>query len=81
MKYLLVLGVLLFAIWLWRHNRQQQADQRASHQPPQKTRGTPPDPALMVVCAECGVHLAQHEAISGQRGLYCSEAHRRARES
>ena len=80
MKYLLVLGVLLFAIWLWRHNRQQQADHRASHQS-SKPPGTLPDPALMVVCAECNVHLAQHEAISGQRGLYCSEAHRKARES
>lgn len=80
MKYLLVLGVLLFAIWLWRHNRQQQTHQRASHQPP-KPRGAPPDPALMVVCAECNVHVARHEAISGQRGLYCSEAHRRDHES
>jgi hypothetical protein len=33
MKYLLVLGVVLFGVWLWRHNRQAEANGR---KPPDK---------------------------------------------
>lgn len=78
MKYLLVLLVLLFAIWLWRHNREQA--RRNTPAPPQ--RATPPErsPVHMVACLQCGVHLPAQEAVHGTQGAYCSEAHRRVRE-
>ena len=80
MKYLLVLGVVLFAVWLWRHNRageaQDRADERARRSPPS---APPPAPvADMVACAHCGLHVPSGEAISHQGAYYCSDAHRRA---
>jgi uncharacterized protein len=32
----------------------------------------------MVSCAQCGLHLPQDEAVTGERGLYCSTEHRTA---
>jgi len=79
MKYLLVLLVVLFGIWLWKHNR--QAAQRPSDLPtPPQPKRTPVVPADMVACRHCGLHLPQHEAVAGQHGLYCSAAHRSAQE-
>ncbi|MBA4254463.1 MAG: hypothetical protein C0445_01130 [Polaromonas sp.] len=78
MKYLLVLGVVLFAIWLWRHNRATDARNQEAQRPPPKT--PPPAVSNMVVCAHCGVHLPQPDAVAGQRGQYCSQAHRQAHE-
>ncbi len=81
MKYLLVLGVVMFAIWLWRHNRETQVRDRAATRP---RRPPPPAEAAavpdMVPCAQCGLHLPQSDAVTGQRGQYCSDAHRRLRE-
>jgi uncharacterized protein len=31
-----------------------------------------------VACAHCGIHLPRAEAVSGQKGLYCSTEHRSA---
>lgn len=76
MKYLLVVLVVLFAIWLWRHNRRE---------PPQQTHRQPPPPAAflappqdMVACAHCGLHLPLNDAVPGARvGVYyCGQAHR-----
>lgn len=78
MKYLLVLGVVLFAIWLWRHNRATEARDQEAQRPPPKPQ--PPTVAHMVACAHCGVHLPQQDAVLGQRGTYCSLAHRQASE-
>ena len=83
MKYVLVLGMVLFGFWLWKHNRRLQARQKAvdkaTHTPP------PPAPAAasvarMVACRQCGLHLPEQDAVAGQQGLYCSEAHRQATE-
>lgn len=84
MKYLLVFGVVLFALWLWRHNRQTEANGRKATQeaaPPRAagTQGT--TPARMVSCAHCGLHLPLTEAVAGAREHYCTHAHRRAHES
>lgn len=84
MKYLLVLGVVLFGIWLWRHNRATEARERrqrhrASTQP---TRHSPPTaPADMVACTHCGLHLPLTDAVPGAQGRYCTDAHRRAHEN
>lgn len=84
MKYLLVLGVVLFGIWLWRHNRAAEARERsetrrAAAQP--APRATPPAPTDMVACAHCGLHLPLTDAVPGAQGRYCTDAHRRTHES
>jgi uncharacterized protein len=34
----------------------------------------------MVACAHCGLHLPATDAVQGKQGIYCSNAHRQARE-
>lgn len=82
MKYVLVLGVVMFGIWLWRHNRRLEA--REHHRTQRPTAPSKPQPPLpptdMVACSHCGLHLPLHDAIPGQNGRYCTDAHRRAHE-
>lgn len=71
MKYLIWLLVILAAIWAFKRSR------RAVNPPAEKA--TPPaGPANMVGCAHCGLHLPQEEAVTGEKGLYCSTEHRAA---
>ena len=44
------------------------------HKPP----ADKPSVAHMVVCAHCGVHVPESEAIRDGNKLYCSEEHRKA---
>ena len=70
MKYLLVLGIVLIAVYVWRANR------RAERHPPP---APPADAAAtldMVRCPVCSVHLPSSDAVAGQRGRYCSADHR-----
>jgi uncharacterized protein len=78
MKYLLVFAVVLVAFWLWRQGRQVDHDKPPSAPPPSKPL---PPPTAMVACLQCGTHLPESEAVCGQQGAYCSEEHRRLRES
>jgi len=78
MKYLLVSALVLVVFWLWRHNR--QAERKAA----QSNHATRPASAAkaaqateVVACDVCQVHLPRSEALTGRKGLYCSEAHRR----
>lgn len=83
MKYLLVLGVVLFAIWLWRHNREREAREAAAarqQRPSPPTADPVPTVTDMVACSHCGLHLPRHEALAGHTGLYCSAAHHLAQE-
>jgi len=76
MKYLLLLGLALLVVWLWRRNRQPEQGGAASSRAPQPSSAR--DVTPMVVCAVCKVHLPQTEALTGPGGaVYCSEAHRR----
>ena len=72
MKYLLVIGLVLLVFFLWRHNR--QAVKRSA---PRQQPGAPAAATEMVACSVCQVHLPKSEALIGQGGIYCSEAHRR----
>jgi uncharacterized protein len=84
MKYLLVLGVVLFGIWLWRHNRATEARERddARRAAAQRTPSAAPlVPTDMVACAHCGLHLPLTDAVQGVQGRYCTDAHRRTHES
>lgn len=81
MKYLLVLGVVFFALWLWRHNRETEAREKEATRPrPTPQRPGTPTVTHMVACLHCGLHLPQADAVTGHRGQYCSQAHRQARE-
>ena len=80
MKYLLVLLLVFVVFWLWSNNRRiekKQADD--AHRPRQ------PGPANalteIVACDVCQVHLPRSEALIGNKGVYCSDAHRRQADS
>lgn len=84
MKFVLVFGVVVFGIWLWRHNRQVERTLRKNSPQaarPHSTDGAEGKPAQMVSCAQCGLHLPLSEAVAGPRGNYCTHAHRSAHES
>jgi uncharacterized protein len=68
MKYLLLLLVVLLLAWAWRQSR------RAKVPPPQSPQASAPE--TMGTCLHCGVHLPASEAVRGEKGLYCSTAHR-----
>ncbi|SFU98005.1 uncharacterized protein SAMN05216350_110110 [Polaromonas sp. YR568] len=76
MKYLLVAALVLVVFWLWRHNREKERNDAAPARAP-----APPKSASavteMVACAVCGLHLPKSEALIGDKGIYCSHAHRR----
>ncbi len=76
MKYLLLLAIVLLVLWLLR--------QKSAGRTPPAHRAPPPAPpapaAEMVACTHCGLHLPRPEAVGGQRGLYCSAAHRQEAE-
>ena len=70
MKYLIWFLVIVLAIWAFKRSR------RVDTTPP---KGKPPGtPANMTACLHCGIHLPQDEAVTGEKGLYCSTEHRAA---
>ncbi len=71
MKYLFLLLVVLLVIWAIKRTK-TAARPKPPADPAVKT------PSDMVSCAHCGIHLPQEEAVSGQKGLYCSTEHRTA---
>jgi uncharacterized protein len=76
MKYLMLIGLLLAVVWLWRlQHRNTLRKPRTSRTP--KPTATNLPPTEMVACEVCGVHLPRAEALPGPQGLYCSDAHRR----
>jgi uncharacterized protein len=71
MKYLFLLLVVVLIIWALKRGRSAN-----KANPPQKKDAQ--TPSEMVTCAHCGIHLPSEEAVSGQKGLYCSTEHRAA---
>jgi uncharacterized protein len=69
MKYLLLIAFVAVIWWVWKKRAQRPAPR-----PPRVN----PDPELMVVCAQCGVHLPQSDSIAANGAHYCCEAHRLA---
>ena len=71
MKFLLLLGVFLIALWVWRSNRER------GKPPPRSGSGAHNTRAIeMVRCDVCGVHCPKIDALSGKRGVYCTAQHR-----
>ena len=70
MKYLVVIAVIAFVLWLVRNKRPASDRTAAAPQPP----ALPQD---MVRCPVCSVHLPSADALIGADGkLYCSPEHR-----
>lgn len=74
MKFLLVLGVILVAIYVWRANR------KPDRAPPPVARTPEPPQLEMVRCAVCGLHLPKTDAITTAAASYCSNEHRQQAE-
>lgn len=77
MKYLIVLAVVLVGIWFWRNNRRAELRDKPAARP---RAADLPKPTEIVACAVCAVHLPRIDALTGGRGVYCSDAHRRQAE-
>jgi uncharacterized protein len=78
MKYLLVMALIVLVFWLWRHSREAEkraAENARNDRPRPASRET--EVAQMVACDVCHVHLPRSEALIGDTGIYCSDAHRR----
>lgn len=70
MKYLLIL-VLLVVVWSVLKKRRGAPPRDAASRPD-------PAPEKMLVCAHCGVHMPESDALVGAGKVYCCEAHRSA---
>ena len=79
MKFVIVLGVLLVGVWLWRRARRPDEDREPPAAPPAPAAHQT-TPAAMVACQHCGMHLPASDALRGARGSYCSAEHRRLAE-
>lgn len=69
MKLLVLLLAILAGVWLWR--RGQRIEPPVSGRPRQRRL------QHMVRCPVCGTHVPAEDAVTGQRGSYCSGQHRR----
>lgn len=67
---LLIIGALIYIAW--RVIRNLLNAPRQSDQPSQ-----PPREELMRKCAQCGVHVPDHEAFSHNGKHFCSQEHQR----
>ncbi|MDE2416406.1 MAG: hypothetical protein KGN32_01240 [Burkholderiales bacterium] len=76
MKYLLIFVVIFLVAWKWRSAR--TADQMELRRERERKAAAPTE---MVACAHCGVHVPARDAVTGQRGAYCCDAHRALAES
>jgi len=73
MKYLILLVIIIGVIgWLRTKRNDTDKTQDDSRQSA--------NPQTMVRCAYCDLHLPQNDAVQGSQGVYCSAAHRSARE-
>lgn len=69
MKYLLLFAFLFVIWWAWKKRAGAEV---------QKGARRSPAPEKMLVCAHCGVHLPESEAVSDGSRNYCCDAHRQA---
>lgn len=70
MKYLLLFAVLGVIWWVWKKRHDQLPTDQAVRRDP--------DPEKMVVCAHCGVHLPESDALLDGSLHFCNAAHRDA---
>lgn len=78
MKYLLIFFIITVLVFQWRSSR-AGAKSRPKVKPAAKSAADNA-PQTMVACSECGLHIPAADALTGNRGTYCSAAHRQLRE-
>ena len=83
MKYLLLLLLVLGLVFLsgLRRGRRGAGTPGGAREGQSPGRAPMPDAALMVSCAECGMHLPATEAYPGKGGQFCCDEHRARFES
>lgn len=83
MKILIGLIIIVAVIWLVRAAR-KDIPLAVKRQPPANqpdNMASQGEPAAMLQCHRCGLHLPTDEAVRGRLGAYCTEAHRRLAEN
>ncbi len=84
MKFLLLLLVIVFALWMLKSKGRAEPPPSSRKGPPEspnasKTSKASEPPAQMLACVHCGVHLPQSDTVQDAAGrAYCSDAHRLA---
>lgn len=64
-RLLFWIALIAAAFWLWRRFKRPAAP----------TTPPPAEPAPMVRCAQCGVHVPRDKALPRGEHWYCSQAH------
>jgi uncharacterized protein len=81
MKYLLIFGIALLVVWLWKNARRGEARDKMERDQGRHTAAGNSAKQLVtteiVACDVCHVHLPRSEALAGPGGVYCSAAHRK----
>ncbi|GGK01688.1 PP0621 family protein [Pseudomonas matsuisoli] len=68
LRLLFWIAVIALVVWYWR--RKKRATARTN-----ETNVRPEEPAPMVRCATCGVHVPQQQALLQDQKWYCSHTH------
>ncbi len=78
MKYALVFALVGLIFWFWRSQRLSRKNNNGGQGNAAVDRKSPAvsQATEIVACSVCRLHLPRHDALPGQNGLYCSEAHK-----
>jgi len=77
MKYLLLIAIVGFVLWMMRTKSRPPA--AGGSAAPPKAKVPEQAPLAMLACVHCGVHLPQSDVVADAAGRpYCSEPHRLA---
>ena len=78
MKYALIFALAGLVVWFWRTQRLSGKNKLGGQEKGRSGRGSPgaSQATEIVACSVCRLHLPRQDALSGQSGLYCSEAHK-----
>ena len=68
LRLLLTLALISAFIWLWRHRHKQAS-------PAKPAQAAEPSGEPMLRCAQCGLYVPQHLALTSGATSYCSQAH------
>lgn len=79
MKFFLLLALVFVAVWLFRGSRRRDLPGAPPSGMPKAD--VPPAGESIVACVHCGLHLPRSEAVSGEAGWFCGDAHRLAHDS
>lgn len=80
MKILIALLVIIAVVWLLRATRKDRSGSEpgSKSKTPRADRSAPDEPTKILQCQHCGVHVPASDCVRGERGVYCTAAHRQA---